>query len=159
MDVVTQLKVINFAIFALCLGYALFKLGPRFFNARSADIQKAIKDATGLKLEADYRYSEIDKKIASLGEEVKKLRAENEAEMERERERVRRETETQIGHIQDNTAAEIDAWRIEGVRQVRRYGVQMAVALAERRLQARLAAGEMDAAIHDFVNLVRQGKN
>src|ERR1700756_2411018 len=74
MDKVGIWKLINSAIFAVLLGWFLWKYAPRFFNARSADIQRAIKEATGLKLDADYRYSEIDRKMALLGEEVQKMR-------------------------------------------------------------------------------------
>ncbi len=47
MDRLGKWKIINFCIFAGGLGYFLARFAPRFFNARSSDIQKAIQDATG----------------------------------------------------------------------------------------------------------------
>src|SRR5579884_430265 len=61
LDRVGRWKVINTAIFAVLLGWYIAKKAPRFFQARSSDIQRAIQEATGLKLEADYRHSEIDR--------------------------------------------------------------------------------------------------
>ncbi len=84
LDVVTRWKIINTALFVIGLGWFLWKYGPAFFNARSADIQKAIKDATGLKLEADFRYSEIDRKMATLADEVRRMREQASRELERE---------------------------------------------------------------------------
>ena len=89
-------KIVNFAIFAAALGFALVKYAPGFFNARSADIEKAIKDATGLKMDADFRYSEVDRKMANLAGEVDKLRAQSKAEMDREHQRLLAQTKYEL---------------------------------------------------------------
>ena len=159
LDRVGRWKVINFSLFAIGLGYALVKYSPRFFNARSADIQKAIQDATGLKLEADFRYSEIDRKMATLAEAVAKLRAEAALEMEREHRRVNEQTQEEIAHINHNVAAELDAVQNEGADRVRRRTAQLALGLAERRLHDRFASGEPANLMQDFIHLVEQGKN
>ncbi len=159
LDRVGRWKIINFSLFAIALGYALVKYSPRFFNARSADIQKAIQDATGLKLEADFRYSEIDRKMATLAEAVAKLRAEAAIEMEREHRRVLGQTQDEIAHINHNVAAELDAFQSEGADRVKRRGAQLALSLAERRLQDRFASGEPDGLMQDFIHLVERGEN
>lgn len=159
MDEVTKWKIINFAIFIIALGYGLAKLAPRFFNARSADIQKAIKNATGLKLDADFRYSEIDRKMANLPAEVERLRAEAKQEMEREHDRLRSEAAEEEERIRHHTAAEIAALRAEGAGRVRQHTVQLAFALAERRLRDRFAASEPEDMLRDFASLVERGKN
>jgi F-type H+-transporting ATPase subunit b len=152
-------SVVNFAIFVAGLGYALAKLGPRFFNARSADIQKAIKDATGLKIEADFRYSEIDKRMANLPGEVERLKAEARTNMERVHERLLQETREEEERIHANAAAEIDALRGEGIHQVRATAAQRAFELAEKRLTERFASGDLEDTLHDFAELVGRGKN
>jgi F0F1-type ATP synthase membrane subunit b/b' len=156
---------INFAIFAVGLGYALVKLGPAFFNARSADIQKAIQDATGLKIDADFRYSEIDKRMANLPGEVERLKAEARTNMDRVHERLLRETREEEERIQASMAAEIDALRGEGIHQVRLTAAQRAFGLAEKRLMERFASGDSEESgdsedmLHDFAELVERGKN
>ena len=152
-------SVINFAIFAVGFGYALVKLGPSFFNARSSDIQKAIKDATGLKIDADFRYSEIDKRMANLPGEVEKLKAEARTNMDRVHERLLRETREEEERIKASMAAEIDALRGEGVQQVRLTAVQRAFGLAEKRLLERFASGDSEDMLHDFADLIERGKN
>lgn len=159
LDRVGRWKIINFTLFVIAIGYGVAKYSPRFFNARSADIQKAIKDATGLKLEADLRYSEIDRRMATLAEEVKKMRAEAAAEMQREHERVLQQTREEITHIQHNVVAEIEAFQNEGADRVRRRTAQLALGLAERRLQERFASGDHPELMQDFIHLVDRGKN
>jgi F0F1-type ATP synthase membrane subunit b/b' len=152
-------KLINSSIFALLLGFAVIKFAPKFFQARSVDIQKAIKDATGLKIDADFRYSEIDKKMAKLAEEVARMRADADAEMEREHQRLLHETEEEVGHMSCNTEYEIDSLRGEGALQVKRHTARLAFSLAERRLQSYFAREDAQNNVAEFVNLVGQGRH
>lgn len=151
-------KLINTGIFALLLGYGVMTLAPRFFQARSLDIQKAIKDATGLKIEADFRYSEIDKKMSNLSGEVARMKAEAAAEMEREHDRLKRETAQEVEHLDRNADFEIDSLRAEGALQVKRHTAQLALALAERRLQSHFAQNDGQNNVREFVSLVGAGK-
>lgn len=159
MDAVTRWKIANSLIFAIGLGYLIAKYAPAFFNARSGEIQKAIQDATGLKIEAEFRSSEIDRKMAGLAQEVKKLRQQYAEELEREHERFRHETDAQVQHIHRNVAGEIEALRLEGVRHVRQHTAQLALQLAERRLEDRAGREPQDDLVQDFVHLVERGRN
>ena len=157
IDRVTLWKIANTLIFAAGLGYLIAKYAPAFFNARSSEIQKAIQDATGLKIEAEFRSSEIDRKMAGLAEEVKKLREQYAAELEREHQRFRHETEADIAHIHRNVAAEIEALRLEAMRRVRQRTAQLALEVAEHRLQDRSRVDRQDDLVQDFVHLVERG--
>lgn len=159
LDAVTRWKIINFALFLIGLGYLLWKYAPAFFNARSADIQKAIQDATGLRIEAEFRYSEIDRKMATLPDEIKKMRDQHAAEMQRAHQRVLHETELEIAHIQRNAENEIDALRKEAADRVRRHAAQWALKNAESRLRDRFTHEDPTPLIDDFIRLVERGNN
>jgi F-type H+-transporting ATPase subunit b len=152
-------KIANFAIFAGAIGFVVWKYAPAFFNARSADIQRAIKEATGLKMDADLRYSEIDRKMADLNSEVAKLRTESQAEMEREYERMKAHTGEEIAYIERATLSEIEALRGEGADKLRVYATHQALALAEAQLRERLAASDQKDLVGDFLKLVQRGNN
>jgi len=147
-------KLINTGIFALLVGFALIKYAPKFFSARSLDIQKAIKDATGLKIEADFRYSAIDKKMANLAAEVDRMKAEAAAEIEREHDRLLHETEEEIEHIYRNSDNEVDSLRVDGALAVKRHTAQLAFSLAEHRLQAHFAQHDDNNCVGEFIDLV-----
>lgn len=159
LDAITRWKIINFALFLIGLGYLIAKFAPRFFNARSADIQKAIQDATGLRIEAEFRYSEIDRKMATLPDEIKRMREQSAAAMELAHRRVLHETELEIAHIRRNAQAEIDALGKEAADRVRRHTAQLALASAERRLRDRFTPEDPTPLIDDFIRLVERGKN
>jgi F-type H+-transporting ATPase subunit b len=152
-------KIANFAIFAMGLGWIIARYTPRFFSARSADIQKAIKDATGLKMDADLRYSEIDRKVAALAEQIKRLRDRNALQMEEVHTNILRETEQQIQHIHENAAVEIEALRGEAVQRARHQTAHHSLSLAEQRLEELLADSEPDYLFHEFLKTLHRGAN
>ena len=159
LDHVGPWKIVNFLIFVGLIGWFVTRSAPRFFQARSSDIQKAIREATGLKMDADLRYSDIDEKMASLGDEVERIRRQAEIEIEREHQRLNQQTEAEVRRIEQNAGNEIDALRLEAARRVQKQTAQAALALAERRLTERFAQGEPDTLINDFVHLIERGKN
>ena len=159
LDEVTRWKIINFALFLLGLGYLIAKFAPRFFNARSADIQKAIQDATGLRIEAEFRSSEIDRKMATLADEIKRMREEGAAEMQRAHQGVLHETDLEIEHIRKNTRNEIEALRSEAAARVRTHTARLAIEAAERRLRENFAHRDDAPLLDDFVHLVERGRN
>ncbi len=110
-------------------------------------------------MNADLRYSEIDRKMANLSSEVGKLRAEAQAEMEREHARMNAQTREEIAYIQRSTAAEIEALRGEGAEKLRLHATHQALALAEARLRARFATADQQDLFKDFVQLVERGNN
>ena len=159
LDRIGPWKLINTGIFVALLAWFLAKYAPRFFNARSTDIMKAIKDSTGLKIQADFRYSEIDKKMASLPDEVKRLRAQAAIEMEREHDRIREQTNFEIEHMRANASNEVEALRKDAATRVQMHTAQLALGLAERRLQDRFAKGGPENSLGDFIRLVEGRQN
>lgn len=155
----TKWHLINTAIFAIGLGWAIWKMAPAFFNARSADIQRAIKEATGLKMQADLRYSEIDRKMATLPDEVKRMREQSAFELEREHRRRQEETAREVKRIEDASTAEVEALRQEAIQAARQRTARSALQLAEERLAARVSGASNDELLRDFIHLVERGKN
>lgn len=150
--------LINSAIFAAVLGYAIWKFAPAFFNARSEDIGKAIRDATGLKLQADFRHSEIDRKMATLPDEIRRMREVSDRAMQQEHQRRRDETARELQHIQDSLKAEISAAEEDAARQIRRRTAALALESAEHRLRVRGPSGTGRDVVGDFIRLVERGQ-
>ncbi len=159
LDRVGKWKIINTALFVAGMGWLIAKYAPSFFNARSSDIQKAIQNATGLKIQADFRYSEIDKKMANLAGEIAKIRAEADTEMEREHNRILHQTELEVARIHQSAPVEIEALRQEAANNLQWQTARIALDMAEQRLQQRFAQGEPGNPVDDFVRLIERGKN
>lgn len=143
-------KWINFALLVAGLGYLIAKKTPAFFNARTEEIQKAIKDATGLKMDADFRSSEIDRRMATLAQEIQKLREAAKADMERESRRIDAETLAALHRIQQHTTQEIESLRHQAALLVRDHAVRLATDLAISRLRDRPEQIKQNELVHAF---------
>lgn len=150
-------KLANFAILVAGLGFLIAKSAPAFFNARSEEIQRAIKDATGLKIDAEFRSSEMDRRMATLSAEVQKIRDEAKAEMDRESARIDDETRTALARIQEHTTREIEALRYQASLSIRDHAIQLATDIAVSHLRDNPDKLNQDELIHTFTKDVLKG--
>jgi F0F1-type ATP synthase membrane subunit b/b' len=150
-------KLANFAILVAGLGYLAAKSAPAFFNARSEEIQRAIKDATGLKIDAEFRSSEMDRRMSTLSAEVQKIRDEAKAEMDRESARIDVETRNSLTRIQEHTTREIEALRYQASLSVRDHAIQLATDLAVSHLRDHPERMDQDQLVHAFTRDVLGG--
>jgi F0F1-type ATP synthase membrane subunit b/b' len=123
-------KWINFGIMMAGLGYLAAKKGPGFFNARSEDIRKAIEDATGLKVQAEFRASDADRRMGELSGQIAQLREAAKADMEKEAARIEAETAAALSRIQEQTARDIQSMHHQAELAVREHAVRIAFDLA-----------------------------
>lgn len=158
LDTVSVWKILNTVLFFAFLGYLIRKHAPAFFGARSLAIQKAIEEATGLKIEAEFRYSEIDKKMATLPDEIRRLRMKDAAERERDHRRFQRETEGSIAHVWRNAEAEIESYWQQGMRRVKERTAELALQYAEQQIPGRLGPRESEDSVRDLLHLVSKEK-
>jgi F-type H+-transporting ATPase subunit b len=147
-------KWINFGVLLGGLGYLAAKNAPTFFNARTADIQKAIKDATGLKLEAEFRSSEIDRKMATLEAEIRRMRDASRSEMQQECARIDHDTSMALDKIHDHTAREIEALQHQARNTLREHAAQLAVSLAGSLMREQLTTDDQRHLVDSFAHSV-----
>jgi F-type H+-transporting ATPase subunit b len=151
-------KWANFAILAVGLGYVIGKSLPAFFQARTESIQKDIATARKTKEEAERRAAEMDARLAALGQEIEKFRAQARAEMEQEGERIRRETAAQIHRLEQQAEGEIESASKAARAELRALAARLALDLAEKRIRARLdEPAEASLVENFFADLAQQG--
>lgn len=147
-------KWLNFGLLALGLGYLFVKKAPAFFNARTEEIQKAIKDATGLKLDAEFRSSEIDKRMATLAQQVQKLREAARTDMDREGGRIDEETRVTLERLHDHTQREIESLQQQAALAMREHAIRLATDLAISDLRDHPEQIRQDDLIRTFADSV-----
>jgi len=151
-------KWANFAILAIGLGYLIAKTMPEFFRARTEGIRKSIVEAQQTKLDAERRAGEMDARLAALGSEIEKFRAQARGEMEREAERIRNETAARIRRLEQQAETEIEAAGKAAGRELRAVAAKLALELAEQRIRTRLDDGSETALVDNFLSdLAREG--
>lgn len=152
-DHTTLWKFANFLILAGAAGYFLYKKGGTFFAGRTAGIQRGLAEAAQLKAQAEARYADIERRLASLGAEIEALRQRAGEETGLEHARVCEETERDLRKIQAQAEQEIAATVKSARQQLRAYSAELAVGLAAGKIRARLTP-ETDRAL--VASMVRE---
>ena len=149
-------KWLNFAILAGGLGYLMAKTLPAFFKSRTADIQKGIREARDIKLEAERLSNQMDARMSALGSDIEEFRTRAHTEMEQEGERIRQATASQIRKLEQQAEQEIEAAGKTARRELRAYAADLALDLAEQRIRARLDPGAEATLVDNFVADLKQ---
>jgi F0F1-type ATP synthase membrane subunit b/b' len=144
-------KWVNFLILAGGLGYLISKNAPAMFQARSEEIQKMFADASTIKADADTQAAAIELRLKNLQAEIENLRQTARAEMAAQGERFRRETEQHLARIQEQSVQEIQLMTRAARAELRKYSADLAIGLAEQRIQARLTPEVQQALADGFL--------
>jgi F-type H+-transporting ATPase subunit b len=145
------LKWANFLILVAGLGYLIAKNLPPFFRSRTAEIQKGIAESQKIKREAEARANEMEARLAALGGEIEKYRANARAEMEQESARIREETTRHVEKLQHQAEQEIQTAGKLARNELKRYAGKLALDMAEQRIRTRLDASAENGLVEDFV--------
>jgi F-type H+-transporting ATPase subunit b len=135
-------SVVDFVILALLIAWGLKKALPKMFRARTATIRQSIDEGRKASEEAGRRLSEIEAKLARLGDEVSALRAAAERDAAGEAQRVQAAAEQEKQHIVEAADAEITAATRTARRELKALAAELAVNLAEKRIQVDEATDE-----------------
>ncbi len=125
----------NFAIVAAAIIWFSKSSLPQMFRSRTKDIQKTIEEARKSSEDANSRLGQIESRLAKLDGEIGAMRATAEAEAGEEEKRIRQAAEEDRKKIVESTAQEIQAAVRLAERELKAYAAELAVSLAEKRIQ------------------------
>jgi F-type H+-transporting ATPase subunit b len=123
---------------------------PRIFRARTATIQKGIKEAQAASAEAQHRLSDIEARLSKLDAEVQEIRRIAEHEAAAEEERIGQAAEQDKERIVAGAQAEIQAIARSARRDLKGYAASLAVDLAARRIRVDEPTDQV--LVRDFVD-------
>jgi F-type H+-transporting ATPase subunit b len=147
---------LNFAILVAALVYGFRKGVTPYLATRALRIKRDMVEAGDVRADAEKRMAEVNARLAHLAADTAALRREALGEETSESERVRRETAAELAKIQLHAEQEIAAAGKAARLELKRYSAQLAVALAEQKIRARMTPEIQDALVGGFVrNLER----
>jgi F0F1-type ATP synthase membrane subunit b/b' len=152
-------KLVNFAILAVGVGYAMAKFLPPMFRSRTSEIQKGISEAQTVKHDAEKRAAAMDARLQALGSEIEKFRTQANGEMEQEAARIREETARQMAKLQQQVQAEIETAGKVASRELQAFAARLSLDLAEERVRARLDPAAENALVDGFVTDLGASRN
>jgi F-type H+-transporting ATPase subunit b len=152
-------KWANFLILAGALGYAAGKHGPPFFASRGARIRQDIDDADALRIRAEARTAEVERRLASLEAEIAVIREESKRETEAAAARLAGEAAARIAKLQASSEQEIASAGKAARTELRRYSAQLSIGLAEQKLRARMTPQAQDSLVDGFEHGLETAKD
>jgi F-type H+-transporting ATPase subunit b len=132
-------KTINFIVLFGGLAYFLFKPIRNFLQKRSQDIEKGLKEAEDAQREAELKLREAKARLATLENEIEKIKKEAEIEGRKERERIIQLTQQEAERIKYFAKQEIEMLMRAGIQDLKEYTAELASALAEERIKKKMS--------------------
>ena len=129
------LVILNFLIIAALVGWALKKNLPGMFKSRTETIRKSMDEARKASEDANRRLSDIEGRLSRLDGEIAEMRKTAEADAVAEEQRIRAAAEEERRKIVEGSEQEIDAAAKAARRELKAYAANLAVTLAEKRIQ------------------------
>jgi F-type H+-transporting ATPase subunit b len=125
----------NFIVLAVFFWMLLRSKLPQMFRARTASIQKALKEAQSASAEASRRLGDIEARLAKLDIEVNDIRAAAERDAAVEEERIRAAAEEDRRKVVESAEAEIAAIARSARHELKSFAASLAVEIASQRIK------------------------
>jgi len=151
----TAFEFLNFAIVVFGIGIPVFKFLPKFLKNRAAKVAADIESARKVTEDANARLSAVEAKLASLGDEIKKFRAEVEAESQQDEARIKAALAEESARIVASAEQEIKVAASQATRGLRSFAAELAIDQAAKQLTLSIEADR--ALIAEFVGDVAKG--
>ena len=149
--------VLNFLIVFILLWVMLKKMLPAMFKGRTEAIQKRMEEARRTSEDARRRLADVEDRLSRLDTEIAQMRTEAETAAKGEEERVMAAAEEERRRIVQSAEQEIDMAANAARRELKAYAADLAVDLAEKKIQVNQAADQM--LVREFTaNLGKDGK-
>ncbi len=132
-------KTINFIVLFGGLAYFSYKPIRNFLQKRSQEIEQGLKEAGDAQREAELKLREANARLATLEDEIEKLKMEVEIEGRKERERIIQLAQQEAERIKYFAKQEIEMLMRAGTQDLKQYTVELASALAEEKIKKKMS--------------------
>ena len=132
-------KTVNFIVLFGGLAYFLYKPIRNFLQKRSQEIEQGLKEAGDAQREAELKLREANARLATLEDEIEKLKKEAEIEGQKEREKVIQLAQQEAERIKYFAKQEIEMLMRAGIQDLKQYTAELASALAEERIKKKMS--------------------
>ena len=126
---------INFAIIFFCVAIPLSKAMPKILHKRSQTLSQDLKTAREATTDAQARLSAVEAKLAGLGYEMQKFRAQLEQESLEDEKRIKAALAEESARIVAAAEQEIGQAAAQAKRGLRNFAADLAIDQAAKQLK------------------------
>ena len=147
--------LLNFAVIAGLIIFAMKSNLPTMFRERTSAIQKGIEEARKASAESAAKLADIESRLSKLDGDIASMKIQAEQDAEAEDRRLRAATEEEKKKIIAVSEQEIASAANSARRELKQYAAELAVALAEKRISVDEAADKN--IVRDFAAHLNDG--
>jgi F-type H+-transporting ATPase subunit b len=140
--------LINFAVIAALIVWAMNSNLPAMFRGRTQEIQKGMEEARRASEEAKHTLQQIEARLSRMNVEISEMQTHAESESKAEEGRLRASIEEEKHKIVQSAQHEVDQATSAARRELQKYAVGLAVAMAEKGI--RVNTSEDKQLVEDF---------
>jgi F-type H+-transporting ATPase subunit b len=126
--------LLNFAVLAGLLGWAMKKNLPGAFRDRTASIQEAMEEARQASAEANQRLSDVEARLSRLDTAIAAMREAAEKDAAAEMAGIATAADEDARKIVESAEQEISAAAKQARRELTAYAADLAVSLAQKQI-------------------------
>jgi len=127
--------ILNFAVIAILLVWAIRKTVPGIMRARNESIQRALEEARKASQEAGQRLTDIENRLRQMDVEIGRMQASAEKEAEAEEARIKKAAEDDLRKVVQAAEQEIAAAAKQARRELANHTASLALALASKQIR------------------------
>jgi F-type H+-transporting ATPase subunit b len=152
------LEWVNFTIIFFAIAIPLVRIAPRIFRKRSETLRHNLESARKMTEDANARLQAVEAKMATLDDEIEKLRCEVAADSLQDEARIRTSLQEESERIVSAAEQEIEMASAQARRTLRNFAADLAVDQAVKQLVLTPEADQ--ALIAEFVaDMSKNGSN
>lgn len=125
---------LNFAIIFFCIFIPLSRFMPKVIRKRSQTLSHDLRTARDATADAQARLSAIEAKLAGLGDEIEKFRAEVEQEAQEDEKRIKASIAEERTRIVASAEQEIGVAVAQARRGLRTFAAELAIEQASKQM-------------------------
>ena len=127
--------LINFAVIAVLIVWALKSNLPAMFRGRTQEIQRGMEEARRASEEAKHHLQEIEARLSRMNVDISEMQKHAENESKAEEVRLRASIEEEKRKIVESAQHEVEQATSAARRELQKYAVGLAIAMAEKGIR------------------------
>ncbi|HEX4664388.1 MAG TPA: ATP synthase F0 subunit B [Terriglobales bacterium] len=140
--------LINFAVIAVLIVWALKSNLPAMFRGRTQEIQRGMEEARRASEEAKHQLQEIEARLSRMNVDISEMQKHAENDSKAEEIRLRASIEEEKHKIVESAQHEVEQATSAARRELQKYAVGLAIAMAEKGI--RVDVDEDKLLVEDF---------
>lgn len=145
------IKLINFAIFVIGIGFVLYKPVTQGLQARTQAIQDDLQKANREMEAAQAKIKQLESRLGNLDQEIADIRTQAEHDAKAERERIVQTAKEDAERLRAMARLEIEGAYKAARTQLKAFAAQQAVELAENLIRKEIKDDDRDRLVTRYV--------